>query len=94
MLTLYQGGIDMRIYFVNIGLGNYVSASRILTVTSLDSAPVRRTLQQLRNQNMLIDATFGRITRSAIFLDSGHAVLSCLAPDTLSNRLNEKCGTK
>ena len=81
----------MRIGFVNIGLGNFVSVGRILTVISPDSAPVRRMVQHLRSQNMLIDATFGRVTRSIILFDSGHAVLSCMAPDTLSNRLNEQC---
>ena len=84
----------MRMCFVNVGLGNFVSAGRILTVTGLDSAPVRRMIQQLRSQNMLIDATFGRVTRSVILLDSGHAVLSCMGPDTLSSRLNEKSGAE
>ena len=39
---------------------------------------------------MLIDATYGRKTRSVVIMDSDHRVLSAIQPDTVAARLNGK----
>ena len=39
---------------------------------------------------MLIDATYGRKTRSVVIMDSDHIVLSAIQPDTVAARLNGK----
>lgn len=73
--------------FINIGFGNMVSVSRIVTIVSPDSAPIKRLITDTRDKNELIDATCGRRTRSVIIMDSGHIVLSAIQPETVANRL-------
>lgn len=75
---------------INIGFGNMVSAGRLLAVVSPDSAPIKRLTQEVREQGLLIDASFGRRTRSVLVMDSGHVILSALPPETVSARLNGK----
>ena len=43
----------------------------------------------MRERGNLIDATFGRRTRTVIVMDSGHVILSALTPETLNTRLNQ-----
>ena len=38
----------------------------------------------------LIDATYGRRTRSVIVADSGHVILSAVQPETIANRITGK----
>lgn len=75
---------------VNIGFGNMVSAGRVLAVVSPDSAPIKRLTQEVREQGLLIDASFGRKTRAVLIMDSGHVILSALPPETVSARMNGK----
>lgn len=73
---------------VNIGFGNMVSAGRVLAVVSPDSAPIKRLAQEVREQGLLIDASFGRKTRAVLIMDSGHVILSALPTETVSARMN------
>ena len=75
---------------VNIGFGNMISASRLIAMASPESAPIKRIIQDVREKNLLIDATFGRRTRTVIIMDSGHVVLSALQPETVAGRMNSK----
>ena len=71
---------------INIGFGNLVSASRLLSIVSPESAPIKRIVQDSRERGLLVDATFGRRTRAVIIMDSGHVVLSALLPETVAGR--------
>lgn len=71
---------------INIGYGNMVSANRIITIVSPESAPIKRIIQEARDGGVLIDATYGRRTRAVIIMDSGHVVLSSIQPETVANR--------
>ena len=75
---------------INIGFGNLVSADRIVSIVSPESAPIKRMIQDVRDRGLLIDASFGRSTRSVIVTDSGNVILSSLAPDVLAQRAEEK----
>ncbi len=77
-------------YFLNIGFGNVVASNRIISVISPESAPVKRLIQETREQGNLIDATYGRRTRAVVIMDSSHVILSPLQPETLAHRLNTK----
>lgn len=77
---------DIRL--LNIGFGNLVSAERLLAVVSPDTAPIKRIVQEEKERGRVIDASFGRKTRSVLIMDSGHVVLSALTPEVLANRLN------
>lgn len=78
----------MSFHLVNIGFGNTVSASRIVAMVSPESAPIKRIVSDAREQGFLIDATYGRKSRTAIVVDSGHVILSALQPETLASRLS------
>ncbi len=71
---------------INIGFGNIVSASRIITIVSPESAPIKRIVQEAKDAKMAIDATYGRRTRSVIIMDSGHIILSAVQPETVAGR--------
>ena len=73
---------------INIGFGNIVAADRLVAVVSPGSAPVKRMVQEAREQGNLIDAAYGRKTKAVLVTDSGHIVLSALTPETLANRLD------
>ena len=72
-----------------IGFGNLVSAERIVSIVSPESAPIKRMIQDVRERGALIDASFGRSTRSVLIMDSGNVILSALTPEVLGARLDE-----
>ena len=78
------------IQFLNIGYGNMVSANRIIAILSPDSAPIKRIVQETKEKGILIDATYGRKTRSVIMMDTGQVVLSPNVPVTIGGRLDTK----
>ena len=75
--------------FLNIGFGNLVNPDSVLSITEPDSAPIKRFIQDCKEKGTLIDASFGRSTRSVIFSDCGYVILSSISPEILSGRLNE-----
>lgn len=80
----------MSIKLINIGFGNIVSANRIVSIVSPDSAPIKRIIQEARERGVLIDATYGRRTRAVIITDSDHVILSAVQPETVAHRLANK----
>ena len=75
---------------INIGFGSMVSASRLVAIVSPESAPIKRIMQDAKEQGTLIDATYGRRTRAVILTDSDHVILSALQPETVANRFNDR----
>ena len=49
---------------VNIGFGNIVSAERIVAIVSPESAPIKRMVQEAKDDKTAIDAPCGRRTRA------------------------------
>lgn len=74
--------------FINIGFGNMVATDRIVTIVSPDSAPVKRLIQDAKDDGRIIDVTCGRKTRAVVITDSEHVILSALQTETIANRLN------
>lgn len=75
---------------INIGFGNMISAGRLITIVSPESAPIKRIIQDAKEKGSLIDATYGRRTRAVIIMDSGHVILSAVQPETVAGRLNDE----
>ena len=71
---------------INIGFGSMIAASRILAFVDPDSAPIKRVVQEARDRGMLVDASYGRKTKSVILMDTDHVILSALTPQALSAR--------
>ncbi len=74
---------------VNIGFGNIVSADRIVAIVSTDSAPIKRMIQEAKDNKTAVDATYGRRTRAVLIMDSGHIILSAVQPETVASRIDK-----
>lgn len=71
---------------VEIGGGSFVSAGRVVAVLSPDSLPVRRLVQDAKNEGRVIDVSCGKKTRAVIVTDSDFVVLSAEDPAVLKER--------
>lgn len=78
--------------FINVGFGNMVCADRVVAVASPDSAPIKRLIQDSKDDGRAIDVTCGRRTRAVIVTDSEHVILSAIQAETIANRLNNSEG--
>ena len=74
---------------VNIGFGNIVSAERIVAIVSPESAPIKRLVQEAKDNKIAVDATYGRRTRAVLIMDSGHIILSAVQPETVGGRIDK-----
>jgi hypothetical protein len=74
---------------INIGFGNFINTSMVLSVVRADSAPVKRLVQAGKDSGKAVDATQGRKTKAVIIMRDDTIVLSALMPDTIAARLNE-----
>lgn len=72
---------------LNIGFGNVVAAERVVAIITPGSAPVKRLKDHARDTGKLVDATQGRRTRAVIVTDSDHVILSAVAAETITSRL-------
>lgn len=75
---------------INIGFGSMVAANRVLAVVDPDSAPIKRVVQEARDRGMLVDASYGRKTKSVILMDTDHVILSALTPEILGERWGDR----
>ncbi len=78
--------------FINIGFGNIINSSKIISIVSPEAAPIKRLVQVSKDNGNAVDGTCGRKTKSVIVMENGMVVLSSLLPDTIANRLNQENG--
>lgn len=71
---------------INIGFGNVVIGDRVIVIVNPESAPLKRLKDGAKDDGKLIDATYGRRTRSILITDSNHVILSAIQPETISDR--------
>jgi regulator of extracellular matrix RemA (YlzA/DUF370 family) len=74
---------------IGIGFGSYIAAEKIVAVLAPDSAPIKRVIADARDRGLLIDASFGRSTRSVLQMNSNHVILSSLSPDEILKDLRD-----
>ena len=75
---------------IGIGFGSMLAAQRVLAIMDPDSAPIKRVVQEAKERAMLVDASYGRKTKSVILMDTDHVILSALTPEALTQRWEEK----
>ena len=75
---------------INIGFGSMIAAARVLAIVEPDSAPIKRVVQEARDRGMLIDASYGRKTKTVILMDTDHVILSALSTQVLHARWEGK----
>ena len=56
--------------FINIGFGNVVNADKIISIVSPVAAPVKRLVQNARDNGDAVDATCGRKTKAVIIMEN------------------------
>ena len=78
--------------FVNIGFGNFINSSQIVSICRADSAPMRRMVSEARSKGSAVDATQGRKTKAVIVTSDDYLVLSALQPETIAKRFSEAYG--
>ncbi len=75
---------------LNIGFGNSLMVSKILSIIQPNSAPVKRFIKKKESENLLVDATMGKKVRSVIVLSEGITVLSAISVQALIARLENE----
>ena len=78
----------MDVKMINVGYGNLVAINRIVAIVAPESAPIKRLVQDAKENYKLIDATYGRKKRAVIVTDSGYVLLTSVQPETIYRRLN------
>ena len=76
--------------FINVGFGNMIAVERVVALASPDSAPIKRLVQDAKDDGRAIDVTCGRRTRSVIVTDSEHVILSAIQTETIAGRLENR----
>ena len=65
-----------------------VAVDRVVALANPDSAPIKRLIQDSKDDGRAIDVTCGRRTRAVIITDSEHVILSAIQAETIANRLD------
>ena len=78
---------------INIGFGNVVNTQKIVAVVNPEAAPIKRMIQNMKQDEHLVDATQGRKTKAVIITDE-HVILSALQPETISKRFADNGETE
>ena len=74
--------------FINVGFGNMVSVGRIVAIAGPESAPIKRLVQDAKDDGRVIDVSSGRRTKAVIITDSDHVILSAIQAETIANRVD------
>lgn len=76
-------------HLINIGFGNMVNADKTISMVSTDAAPIKRMIQNAKDEGKVVDATCGRRTRTVLVMESGQIVLSALTTETIAARCRQ-----
>ena len=61
---------------------------------ALPISPIKRIIQEAKDNKMAVDATYGRRTRAVLIMDSGHVILSAVQPETVAGRVDKEVQTE
>ena len=84
----------MPVDLLHVGFGSMINLSRVLAIVDPDSQPIKRLIQQAREDGKLIEATYGRKTKALVVLDTGHLLTAALEPRTLMRRVRDEQDAK
>lgn len=68
---------------LNIGFGSMINRDRVMAALSPDSAPVKRMITKAKQDKLLIDATFGRKTKTVIITDTNQIILCAFSAERI-----------
>jgi len=78
--------------FVDVGFSNYVSVEKIITISRPDSAPIKRMMDEAKNNNRFINLTQGKKTRSIIVSSKDNNIVvigAAVQPSTIVSRIRK-----
>ena len=65
-----------------------VASNRVVAISSPESSPIKRLVQDAKEEGRVIDVSCGHKTKSVIITDSEHVILSALPTERITDRLN------
>ena len=74
---------------MNIGFGSMINPDRIVAALSPESAPVKRMITKAKSDNTLIDATFGRKTKTVIITDNNQIILCAFTAERIFGQASD-----
>ena len=74
---------------LNIGFGSMINGDKVTAALSPDSAPVKRLISKAKSDKTLIDATFGRKTRTVIVMSGGQVVICAFTAERIFGQAGE-----
>ncbi|MBE6894948.1 MAG: DUF370 domain-containing protein [Ruminococcaceae bacterium] len=74
---------------MNIGFGSMINPDRIVAALSPESAPVKRMITKAKSENTLIDATFGRKTKTVIITDNNQIILCAFTAERIFGQASD-----
>ena len=74
---------------LNIGFGSMISADRVVAALAPDSAPVKRMVSKAKQDKVLIDATFGRKTKTVIITDTNQIIICAFSAERIFGSAND-----
>ena len=75
---------------LNIGFGSMINSRRIVAALSPDSAPVKRMITKAKSDKMLIDASFGRKTKTVLIIDTNRVILCAFTAERIFGTRSEE----
>lgn len=68
----------MEINLIKIGYGNFIASNKIVAVLKPESLPGKRLIQDAKTFGKLINASYGRKTKSIILTDDDYVILCAI----------------
>lgn len=78
----------MKIRCFNVN-GCAIPSDKIMAILPVSTNPVKDMMRDMKEQNLIIDLTKGKTTKSIILLTGGRGILSTTTVETLSERFNK-----
>ena len=66
-----------------------INPDRIVAALSPESAPVKRMITKAKSENTLIDATFGRKTKTVIITDNNQIILCAFSAERIFGQASD-----
>ncbi|MDD6186731.1 MAG: DUF370 domain-containing protein [Oscillospiraceae bacterium] len=68
---------------LNIGFQSMINSDRVMAALSPDSAPVKRMITKAKQDKTLIDASFGRKTKTVLVTDTNQLILCAFSAERI-----------
>jgi regulator of extracellular matrix RemA (YlzA/DUF370 family) len=65
----------------------YIPPGRVIAVLPIEISLTKKLRETAGHEGKIIDLTYGKKTRSAILMDSGHVILSSMNPKSVVMRI-------